>query len=119
MYPTMEEVEAADRYTLCRWYRFLPSPGWIAIGPSIAQSPNFEEAVIREGKIMDRIVARHKELGGFSPEISKALETCKAWTLSPWLEAEQKLSPNDKKIGRKASENLDLPFAARRAIYLG
>ena len=74
MYPTMEEVEAADRYTLCRWYRFLPSPGWIAIGPSIAQSPNFEEAIVREGKIMDRIVARHKELGGFSPEISKALE---------------------------------------------
>ena len=67
-YPTMEEVEKADRLTICRWFRFLPSPGTRAIG-----KPNFNEVLEEEVKIMNRIDGRLKEFGGFTPEISKAL----------------------------------------------
>ena len=55
-YPTMDEVNAADRYAVCRWWRFL-------------KSPDTSEQVA----IMDRIAFRYKELGGFTPEISKDL----------------------------------------------
>lgn len=68
LYPTMEEVEEADRFTICKWYRFLDSPGMSAIGKD-----NFEEVMQKEGPIMDRIHQRFRELGGFTPEISKAL----------------------------------------------
>ena len=54
--PTMEEVEKADREQICRWWRFL-------------RSPETDEEV----KAMNRIVERFKELGGFTPEISKRL----------------------------------------------
>jgi len=54
-YPTMEEVEAADRQTICRWYRFLPSPG------------------LNQKAIMNRICERFKDMGGFNAEISKSL----------------------------------------------
>ena len=55
-YPTIEEVEKANRERLCRWYRFLPSL-------------YSEEKV----SIMDRIVKRWREMGGFTPEISKRI----------------------------------------------
>lgn len=55
-YPTLEQVEAADRYTLCKWMRFLHLTG--------------DEA---EQEVMLRICERHKESGGFTPEISKRL----------------------------------------------
>jgi DNA-binding ferritin-like protein len=35
--------------------------------------PNSEEVLNREAPIMDRIAERLKELGGFTPEISKSL----------------------------------------------
>jgi hypothetical protein len=53
----MEEVEKADREQLCRWYRFLPSPGWWPIRIDV----------------LKRIIERHKEMGGFTPEISKKI----------------------------------------------
>lgn len=53
-YPTLEQVNAADRTEICRWWRFLP----------IARS----EA---ELDVVDRIAVRFKEYGGFTPEISK------------------------------------------------
>jgi len=53
--PTLEEVEVADHEQICRWYRFLPSP--------------LEHQVY----IMDRIVERYKEFGGFTTEISKKI----------------------------------------------
>lgn len=56
MFPTLDEVEAADRYQLCRWHRFLPSA-------------ETEEAM----EIQDRIFERFQELGGFTPEISKQI----------------------------------------------
>ena len=68
MYPTIEQVETADRYQLCKWYRFLHGPGAHAIGKA-----NFSSICEAEAKIMDRIVERTNELGGFTPEISKAL----------------------------------------------
>jgi len=69
-YPTMEEVEKADRIQLCRWYRFLPSPGSSAIGnPGL----NFRRLLAKQIPIMDRIAERLKEFGGFTPEISKLI----------------------------------------------
>jgi len=55
--PTIEEIEAADREQICRWWRFLPTP----------TCPNDEESFKR----LNRIVERFKEVGGFTPEISK------------------------------------------------
>lgn len=67
-YPTIEAVNAADRMQICSWYRFLPSPGSSAVG-----KPEFETVLKSEGSIMDRIHERLTALGGFNPEISKAL----------------------------------------------
>lgn len=67
-YPTLEQVNAADHYQICSWYRFLPSPGLGAIG-----KPSFEDVLNREVPIMNRIAERLKEFGGFTPEISKSL----------------------------------------------
>ena len=55
-YPTLERVKQADRYTLCAWHRFLPSP------------INDEQA-----QINNLIFVRWSEVGGFTPEISKAI----------------------------------------------
>lgn len=67
-YPTLVEVEAADHRQICKWYRFLGSPGMSAIA-----SGDFEEVCAAEAKIMNRIADRLKEFGGFTPEISKSL----------------------------------------------
>jgi hypothetical protein len=55
-YPTMVEVVRADRPSICRWWRFLPSP----------TTPQMV-------KIMNAIAKRFHKFGGFTPEISKAL----------------------------------------------
>lgn len=68
LYPTMAEVDAAGRHELCRWSRFLPSPGMNSIGHT-----NFQEALDREELIMTKIWDRLNEMGGFTPEISKSL----------------------------------------------
>lgn len=67
-YPTLEQVEQAALIELCLWQRFLPSPGGNAIG-----LPEFEPTLQQEAAVMKRIVERVKELGGFTPAISKAL----------------------------------------------
>lgn len=67
-YPTFVEVEVASHEQLCRWYRFLPSPGASAIGTN-----NVQRVLDGERLVMGRIVERVKELGGFTPEISKEL----------------------------------------------
>lgn len=56
MYPTTEEVNQADRYQICKWYRFLPSP------------VNDEQLAI-----LNLVCYRFKEVGGFTPEISKSI----------------------------------------------
>ena len=55
-FPTLEQVEKADREQLGRWYRFLPA------GDSS-----------EEQKIMDRLAERFKKLGGMTPELSKRI----------------------------------------------
>lgn len=52
--PTMKEVEQASRKQICKWYRFL-------------SSPETDDDV----NVMNRIVERFNEFGGFTPEISK------------------------------------------------
>jgi len=56
VYPTIERVKSASRIEICGWYRFLPNP-------------TSKEQI----EILDRIIVRFQELGGFTPEISKAL----------------------------------------------
>lgn len=67
-YPTMEEVEKADHKQLSRWYRFLPSPGRSAIGKSHEE---FYKFLGQESLVLERIVLRFKDLGGWNPELSK------------------------------------------------
>jgi hypothetical protein len=55
-FPTIEEVERADREQLARWYRFLPS------GETAADQ-----------KIMKRIAERFEKLGGMNPELNKKI----------------------------------------------
>lgn len=68
IYPTLEEVEKADRLKLAEWYRFLKSPGSGAIGKE-----NFHEVMEEEANIMGRITERFNKLGGMNPGISKAI----------------------------------------------
>jgi len=56
LYPTKEQVNNADKLTICRWYRFLPSPHNAS-----------------EKNVLIRISERLQELGGFTHEISKQL----------------------------------------------
>ena len=67
-YPTAEAVEAADHEQLCRWHRFLKSPGERAIGQD-----DFNDVLNNEAKIQDLIQLRLKAAGGFTPEISKRI----------------------------------------------
>ena len=57
-YPTTEEVNKADRYTLCKWHRFLRLP---YIGS--------EDELTITNLIHERFI----KVGGFTPEISKQL----------------------------------------------
>jgi len=69
-YPTMEEVEAADHLQICKWYRFLPSPGTIALG----RAPEVHKTMVKKERlIMDAISNRFLQGGGMSPEISKKI----------------------------------------------
>lgn len=70
MYPTRIEVEKANRIQLARWYRFLPSPGKKAIKPGYSYK-EFERELRKEKEILDRVIVRFTEMGGFSPDISK------------------------------------------------
>lgn len=56
MYPSKVEVEVADREQLARWHRFLRSP------------LNVEEV-----EILNLIEKGFKNMGGFTPEISKKI----------------------------------------------
>lgn len=55
-YPTSDEIENANQMALCRWYRFLPSPD-----------------TDQRKVLLNRIIERWEEGGGFTPEISKAI----------------------------------------------
>jgi hypothetical protein len=70
-YPTLEQVEAADKTQLCRWWRFLDSPGMNAIGES--RNNTYLDALYREAAVMTRIGERIAEFGGWDPATSKAI----------------------------------------------
>ncbi len=75
-YPTLEEVENADRMQLARWYRFLESPGMSYLKGREHENTNFEEGEkvrVAEAAIQKRILERFQEMGGFTPAISKAI----------------------------------------------
>lgn len=75
-YPTLEQVEKADRIQLARWYRFLGSPGMSYFKGLKHEDTNFEEAEkvrIAEAAIQKRILERFEEMGGFTPAISKEI----------------------------------------------
>jgi hypothetical protein len=55
-FPTIDEVEKADKEQLAHWYRFLPS------GETAADQ-----------KIMKRIAERFEKVGGMTPELSKKI----------------------------------------------
>jgi hypothetical protein len=55
-FPTLEEVERADKEQLARWYRFLPSGEMAA-----------------DQKIMKRIAERFEKLGGMTAELSQKI----------------------------------------------
>ena len=66
-YPTMEQVEAASRFQLGNWTRFLPSPGLNAAGRD-----DFDDVLQHESTILNRIIVRfYDELGGWNPQLSK------------------------------------------------
>lgn len=68
-YPTMQEVQNASHEQLGRWSRYLPSPGMSAIDVPA----RFEDTLAREKKILDYILDRFQELGGWNPELSKRI----------------------------------------------
>ncbi len=69
-YPTMEEVETAEYIQICRWYRFLPSPGTIAEG----RAPEVHKTMVKKERIiLDAISNKVLAAGGISPEISKKI----------------------------------------------
>lgn len=67
-YPTLKQVEKATHIQLARWYRFLPSPGFMWI-----ESKKFEEKLNEETDVMNLIIKRLKDKGGITPEISKQI----------------------------------------------
>jgi hypothetical protein len=71
-YPTLEEAERADLLTLCRWHRFLPSPGSSAIKEDVPYA-EFKKVMEAEVAILVRIQDRLGKMDGFTPQISKAL----------------------------------------------
>ncbi len=56
IYPSIEEVNTAEHFEICRWWRFLSSP----VG---------EIELI----VMERVVERFDQLGGMTTEISKQI----------------------------------------------
>jgi hypothetical protein len=54
-FPTMEQVNKADKEQLAKWYRFL-------LGTTA-----------EERKTLRRVAQRLKELGGMSPELSQKI----------------------------------------------
>ena len=69
-YPTLAEVHKASHFQLAKWYRFLPSPGTAAIGTGM---PTFDAQLKEEGEVLTVIIKNFSALGGFTPELSKAL----------------------------------------------
>lgn len=70
-YPTIEQVQAADREQLARWHRFLPSPGSNERNAKFELVEGWEATTESEFETLKLICARFKELGGWDAELSK------------------------------------------------
>lgn len=70
-YPTLEQVNVGTQFEICKWHRFLPSPGRCAVGME-----DFDKVCEEQRVILDRIEERFAEFGGMTTEISKTL----GWT---------------------------------------
>lgn len=68
MYPTLYDVERASLTQLATWYRFLDSPGTVAI-----VKPHFGDVLEAQTIVLNRITARFEEMGGMTPAISKQI----------------------------------------------
>lgn len=68
LYPQDSAVEAADKMQLGRWLRHLPSPGYHAL-----DRDDFQDVLDAEIKILERIQERFLAMGGWTPELSKAI----------------------------------------------
>ena len=65
-YPTIEQVNKAEKLQLGKWVRLLPSP---QVYPLLPGKDKSEQALV-----MDRIIERfHTELRGWTPELSKQI----------------------------------------------
>jgi hypothetical protein len=73
-YPTLADVERADRRQLGQWYRFCASPGLAAIGKNLKEYTIIANA---EKAILTRVAERFTELGGWDSILSKEI----GWTL--------------------------------------
>lgn len=67
-YPTAAQVEAASKMDLGRWLRHLPSPASHAL-----DRDDFHEVLDAEIAILERIQARFRAEGDWTPELSKAI----------------------------------------------
>lgn len=67
-YPTLAEVDGASRYQLARWSRHLPSPGMTALD---ADEGTFQKTLDAEVAVMNHILAKFGEAGGWDPALSK------------------------------------------------
>lgn len=65
-YPSILEVEEANREQLAKWVRFLPSPGLSAVG-----SESFWTVKASQDETLHLILKRFHDLGGWTPELSK------------------------------------------------
>lgn len=63
-YPTIEEIKKADRETICRWWRFLPT-NWA----DKVTNYNSEKAF----KLRAALSEQYIKFGGFTPELSKKI----------------------------------------------
>lgn len=67
-YPTKHQIEVAHHIDLARWARYLKSPGFRACG-----TPEFAKVFEEENELLDLILARFNEFGGWNPALSKAV----------------------------------------------
>lgn len=72
-YPTLEQVEGAGRLQLAAWVRRLPSPGARCLGLEMSWA-DFDAKMAEEKVMLDRIVSRFEQRGGWTPALSKAVE---------------------------------------------
>lgn len=70
MYPSKTQVELASKEQLGRWLRSLPSPGWDA---SSRGRDNFKIVERENRTILNRVIERFQEMGGWTPELSKQI----------------------------------------------